>query len=93
MGADPKGTAVLRDVFRLTNRGTVLVVGGIEGKFQIGDRLVLGDRETQAVGIEMIDFSDASQTATGNVGVLVTDSDDENLRALIGQSLSFFEKA
>ncbi|MDJ0639137.1 MAG: hypothetical protein QNJ20_09900 [Paracoccaceae bacterium] len=91
--ATPKASAVLRDVFRLTNRGTVLVVGGIEGVINIGDRLEVETRESHIIGIEMIDFSDPKKTANGNVGLLIHDTDYENLRALIGQTLSFFEKA
>ncbi len=84
----PKASAVLQDVFRIMNRGTVLVVGQIEGVINIGDRMELGDRETGVAGIEMVNFS-GEAAPTGAVGVLVHDTDDEAFRALIGQAASF----
>lgn len=81
----PKATALLRDVFRLTNRGTVLVADAIEGDVRIGDRLLFEGRETRVIGIEMVSVS----SPDASVGLLVHDADDENLRALIGQRMVF----
>ena len=92
MQADPKAAAVLRDVFRLTNRGTVLVVSDIDGIINIGDRMVVDARETHVVGIEMIDFSSRQKTMTGTVGLLIHDSDDEASRTFLGQSVIFHGK-
>lgn len=90
----PKASAVLQDVFRLTNRGTVLVAGQIEGAVHIGDQLLFEGRETSVVGIEMINMADPSQ-AKGNatVGLLVHDADADTLRGLIGQRMIFHGKA
>lgn len=85
----PKASAVLRDVFRLTNRGTVLVAAKIEGEVHIGDQLLFEGRETRVIGIETV--SVASPEAS--VGLLVHDADDDNLRALIGQPMVFHGEA
>ncbi len=89
--SDQKAAAVLRDVFRLTNRGTVMIMSKIEGVINIGDSLRIGDRESVVAGIEMINASSHADKDT--IGVLVHDVDDATLRDLIGTRATFRKKA
>lgn len=84
-----KASAVLQDVFRLSGRGTVIVVGEIEGVVKVGDELTVGACASKVMGIEMIRYSEPQKKPPDTVGLWVSMTDADALRAEIGQNVRF----
>ena len=64
-------TAKLLDVFSVTGRGTVLVLGDIEGAILIGDQGAVDVLSFAVTGLESIRFADAQEFPPDTIGVLV----------------------
>ena len=87
MSGAPHARAVLRDVFRLSGRGIVLAVDGLEGSFRIGDTVRIGALETTVTGIEMI--NPAPPEPRRSFGFSVGSTDDAPFREAVGAPVFF----
>ena len=85
----PETTARLVDAFAGAGRGTVLVLGEVEGAVLIGDRGRIGDVEFEVTGLEAIRFAGADEFPPDTIGILVDHPDSDALKAQIGARVRF----
>lgn len=82
-------SAVLRDVFALTGRGTIAVVANIEGTIKLGNTSALPTGPALISGVEMIRFTDPTKRPRDSIGLLLDGVDVDAVRPLIGTQFTF----
>jgi hypothetical protein len=81
--------AELRDVFALSNHGTVLIIAGLVGVIKVGDDFSIGSLTTRISGIGSIRFADPSRHPADAIALQVDDPNIEPFSSVLGQRAEF----
>ena len=81
-------SARLLDVFQLSGRGTVILIGEVSDTIHIGDCAFLNSVSMQVTGLELIHFSETAKSRKDAIGLLVDYPDSNHLRTMVGQELT-----
>lgn len=87
---------VLQDVFEITGRGVVVLVGIRDGLVQIGDTFSIGNMEWPISGIEMVNYGEEGRRRLAEgwvppVGILLSGASKAELQNHIGNDVRTLE--